>query len=238
MAFTRYFLTLIYSQRLLCSFFYAHLFTLILFSPSLILPELTNSITTGMFGAILSYIMIIGSLCQNILLTYIDAQWCTSSAVWSILLVGIFVLPLSCIRDFGHLAYVSVWSIATIAATIFVVLIVGLLSFKKNEGEKLNLDLFQGSIRMLGTVVFAFSYSPAIFQAYSAIKKEERNIKNFNTIARWTTALGVILSFTFGLMGYISFREGDSNVLTGFLIFVPLMLSNFYLFDIAYDNHV
>ena len=165
------------------------------------------SIACGMFGSILSYIIIIGSLCENILLTYMDPKWYTTSTVWSILLVGLFVLPMSCIRDFGHLAYVSFASVATIIGTILVVLIIGSREYVLNEADQLNYGNFQGSMQTLGTVVFAFNYSSAIFHAYQALQIEDRNVKTFSVIARQTTFLGVMLSFLFGLIGYLSFRS-------------------------------
>ena len=166
------------------------------------------SITTGMFGAIVSYIIIIGSLCENVLLTYVNAAWYTQSSVWSFLLVGVFVLPISCIRNFGHLAYVSIGSIATIAGTLLLVLIFGAFDLVPNEGDKLTYVDFSGATEMAGTVVFAFSYASAVFHAFDALKPVHRNSKVYSNVARWTTFLGVVLSFIFGLIGYISFRSG------------------------------
>lgn len=189
-----------------------------------------------MFGAILSYIMLIGSLCENILLTYVDAHWYTSSIIWSIILVGFFVVPLSCIRDFGHLAYVSGASVATLAGTVLVVIIVGSLNLKSHDQDQLSLESFQGSVRMLGTVVYAFNYAAAIFQAYSAIQKEDRNIKTFTTIAKWTSSLGVLLSFIFGLMGYLIFREGKYQALYFYLLVISESEHKLYLYSVLRPN--
>jgi amino acid permease len=167
-----------------------------------------SSIAVGMFGAIMSYIIIIGSLSESILLSFMEPHWYTSSSIWSIFLVGTFVFPMCCIRHFGHLAYVSYASIVTIGLTMLLVLVVGLLSLESNKSEHLNYGSLSGTMDMIGTVIFAFNFSSAIFHAYEALQKEDRNIQTFSSVAKWTTFSGVVLSFMFGFIGYLSFREG------------------------------
>lgn len=172
-----------------------------------------HSIAIGMFGAIMSYIIIIGSLCEDVLLTYIAPAWYTTPTMSSIFLVTAFVLPMCCIRHFGHLAIVSYASVITIGITMLAVMIVGSLSYVYNENDKLNYGSGSGGLEMMGTVVFAFNYSSAVFHAYEGLKKEDRNVQTFSRIASWTTVLGVALSFIFGLVGYLSFRSGRDIVL-------------------------
>lgn len=163
-----------------------------------------------MFGAIMSYIIIIGSLCEDVLLTYIAPAWYTTATMSSIFLVTLFVLPMCCIRHFGHLAIVSYASVITIGFTMLAVMIVGSLSYVYNENDKLNYGSASGAMEMTGTVVFAFNYTSAVFHAYEGLKREDRNVQTFSRIASWTTFMGVMLSFLFGLVGYLSFRSGKA----------------------------
>lgn len=181
---------------------------------SLILKIVLCSIAVGMFGAILSYIIIIGSLSESVMLTFMSPHWYTTSTFWSIALVSTFVLPMSCIRHFGHLAIVSYASIVTIGLTMLLVLIVGTLSFRSNQSDPVNYGSTVGAFDMIGTVVFAFNFCSAIFHAYEGIRVEDRNVKTFSGITQLTTFLGVSVSFVFGLVGYLSFRSGENDVRT------------------------
>jgi Transmembrane amino acid transporter protein len=167
-----------------------------------------------MFGAIMSYIIIIGSLSEDVLLTYIAPAWYTTPTMSSIFLVSAFVLPMCCIRHFGHLAIVSYASVISIGFTMLAVMVVGCLSYVYNENDKLNYGSGRGGMEMMGTVVFAFNYSSAIFHAYEGLQKKDRNVQTFSRISSWTTVLGVVLSFIFGLIGYLSFRSGGDIVLS------------------------
>lgn len=162
----------------------------------------------------MSYIIIIGSLSESIILRFMEPHWYTRSTIWSIFLVGIFVFPMCCIRHFGHLAYVSYASIITIGLTMVLVLVFGCLNIESNKNEKLNFGSLSGTMDMIGTVIFAFNFSSAIFHAYEGLQKEDRNIETFSHVAKWTTFLGVLLSFMFGFIGYMSFRQGTVQFVT------------------------
>ena len=62
--------------------------------------EVVKEISEQKYSMVRFYIIIIGSLCENILLTCMDPKWYTTSTIWSILHVELYVLRMSCIRDY------------------------------------------------------------------------------------------------------------------------------------------
>lgn len=85
------------------------------------------SIVVGNAGALLSYILIIGSLMESVLSTYVPdtSEWYYSVAFITTTVVVLLVIPLCCIRNFGHLVVASYISITAIGGTVLLVLIEG-----------------------------------------------------------------------------------------------------------------
>jgi amino acid permease len=176
------------------------------------------SVVVGNLGALLSYIVIIGSLSVNILESYSIADGIfAQGSFWSVLLVCFFVLPPCCIRNFGHLAFISYISISAISGTILLVLIGGPMQASQHKDEALNYASMKGSVSTIGSVVFAFGYASAVFHSYKAIRKPDRNVDTFSSIAVWTTSLGVAMCFVLGIVGYLCFRDDvDADILENF----------------------
>lgn len=176
------------------------------------------SIVTGNLGALLSYIVIIGSLSENILMVYgVAPAWYTTATFWSFILVMLFVIPTCCIRNYGHLAFISYISISAISGTILLVLFGGPMNAAAHKYEELNFMNMKGSLATIGSVVFAFGYASAVFHSYTAMKRSDRTVETFSKVAIWTTSLGVGMCFLLGLVGYLCFRNDvDADILENF----------------------
>ena len=176
------------------------------------------SVVTGALGALLSYIVIIGSLSENIIMLHdVAPAWYTSATFWSFVLVTLFVVPTCCIRNYGHLAFISYISISAITGTILLVLFGGPANAAAHRHEELNMSNMEGSLETIGSVVFAFNYASAVFHSYMGMRRSERTVEKFSRVAVWTTSLGVCMCFLLGLVGYLCFRSDvDADILENF----------------------
>jgi amino acid permease len=133
------------------------------------------------------------------------------------LLVTLFVVPTCCIRNYGHLAFISYISISAITGTIVLVLFGGPANAPAHRYEDLNMSNMKGSLETIGSVVFAFNYASAVFHSYIGMRRSERTVEKFARVAVWTTSLGVCMCFVLGLVGYLSFRNDvDADILENF----------------------
>ena len=85
------------------------------------------------FGALVGYILVVGGTMSDLLISWgCNGVGCEQDVV-TIVCVLVFVTPICMFRHFGHLAILSVFSIATIVVVLFLVLIGGPL--KQVHGE-------------------------------------------------------------------------------------------------------
>lgn len=175
------------------------------------------SIIVNNAGALLSYIIIVGSLLEDVVLTFSDCTlWCCNIGFLTVLPIAIFTVPLCLIRNFGHLAIISYLSIAVISATVFLVLIGGPIEHSLNDDDDtIKIGSFIGSIQTVGDIVFALGYITAIFHAYQGMG--DKSVPVFNQVAVITSSLGALMCFFTGLAGYLSFMSStDTNILENF----------------------
>lgn len=180
------------------------------------------SITINNAGALLSYILIIGSLSHEVVdsMTYgpCDEWWCNAGFL-TVFPIVIFTIPLCCIRNFGHLAIISYLSVAVIASIVLLVLIGGPVHrvyYDQTEHDRtIKTGSFYGCIATVGDIVFALGYITAIFHAYHGM--EHKNVQNFTNVAKIVNSLGVIMCFVTGFVGYLCFMgDVDSNIVSNF----------------------
>lgn len=177
------------------------------------------SIVINNAGALLSYILIIGTLFEDIVTTFSDcsAGYC-NIAFLTILPICCFTIPLCLIRNFGHLAIISYLSVAVIVSIIFLVIIGGPIRreyYPTDDDSSITAGNFLGSIRNIGDVIFALGFITAVFHAYHAM--ENKSTTAFTEVARTTTVIGVAMCFFTGLAGYLSFRSAtNTNILLNF----------------------
>lgn len=166
----------------------------------------------GGIGAEISYILIVGSVLTQVMGSC--SAWYCNVVFLTILPVCAVTVPLCLLRNYGHLAIASYFSIAVICASVLLVLIGG-PSEHPNAVHNVRMGNFLGAIRTIGDIVFALGYITAAFPAYNAM--ENRSISNFNWDTSATMLVGAVLCFCTGLAGYLSFgSDTDSNVLENF----------------------
>lgn len=182
--------------------------------------QLTDaSIVIAGFGAILSYILIIGELLSSMLIDWgCESDFCeiTSVMAW---VVTIFVLPTCLMRHFGHLAYVSVFSIFAISLVLLLVMIGGPIEGRKNGTDSGPVEYFHayGMLQSIGSIVFALNCVAANFQAFVSSDDKTRTLESWKLVTVKTNVIGGSMCFFMGLAGYLSFREHtEGEILTNF----------------------
>lgn len=176
------------------------------------------SIVINGAGALLSYILIIGTLFEDIVSSFstCDAWYC-NIAFLTILPIVTFTIPLCLIRNFGHLAVISYISVSVITSIVFLVIIGGPVVGHNSHSAPTSVKMgsFVGSIRNVGDIIFALGYSTAAFHAYNGM--ENRSVANFQRLAKTATWIGVLMCFFTGLAAYLSFgNDTDTNILLNF----------------------
>ncbi len=175
------------------------------------------SIAFGNAGALLSYMLIIGTLTSDILSGLFGNSWFTSTYFMPSVLTLAVILPSCLIRKFGHLAYISYISIFAIAGTMLLVCIYGPIESYKHESDELTWSTSGGTLKAIGSVVFAFGFASSVFHAYVALDDSKRSPHNFNVLTSTTILLGVSMCFLTGFIGYFSFRSStEADILENF----------------------
>ncbi len=176
------------------------------------------SIVIGAFGALLGYVLVIGSTMSDLL-----SGWGCHSDICGIYgttltFITLFVLPLCLMRQFGHLAYVSIFSIFTIVLVLGLVMIGGPIRTKGIVySEPLTVFSFKGMLTSIGSIIFALSCTAANFQAYVAADKPSRNMTSWSRITGIAVLIGATMCAVMGLCGYLSFQSTtQQNILSNF----------------------
>jgi amino acid permease len=175
-------------------------------------------IMTG-FGAILSYILVIGELLSGLLIDWgCESDFCelSSTIAW---VVVIFVTPTCLQRHFGHLAYVSVFSICAITLVLSLVIIGGPVVGHKEGFSSRHLTLLDGHgmLQSIGSIIFALNCIAAVLHGLSSTEDKSRNVAGWRGISFWANLIGAVMLFSMGLAGYLSFRdETNGEILTNF----------------------
>lgn len=181
------------------------------------------SIVINNAGALLSYILIVGSLAAQVIDTIVygtcsTSHWYCHPAFLTVFPIVFFTVPLCLIRSFGHLAIISYVSIAVIAAIVLLVVVGGPVErvyYEHNSHNQVVLGSFYGMMSTIGDIVFAMGYITAIFHAFHGMKN--KSIYHFTKAAMQTTGCGVLMCLLTGLVGYLSFLdETDTNIVSNF----------------------
>ncbi|RYH14141.1 hypothetical protein EON65_34075 [archaeon] len=179
------------------------------------------SIVINNAGALLSYILIIGTLSSDVLQTFSgcnDNDWYCNAGFLTLFPIIFFTIPLCLIRNFGHLALISYISIAVIVSIIFLVLIGGpvrAVYYTNDDDRHVKTGSFIGCIQTVGDIVFALGYITAIFHAYDGM--QDKNVPAFTHNVFVTQVAGVLMCFIIGLVGYLCFLDNtETNILENF----------------------
>ena len=186
-------------------------------------------IVLGGLGSMLSYVFIIQSLSTNIVSNFYSfSSTIELNAMKVVVTVVSFIVitPLCLIRNFGHLSRVSFVSMVAVCTTVFVLLVQGIYSIimrwfqSSSDSSSVVVEVFSlsGVLSSLGSVVFAFSFSAALFPALragEALLQESPHVARASL--RVTVMLGVLVCFVIGLSGYLSYgSDTQSDILLSF----------------------
>ena len=176
------------------------------------------AIVINSFGALLGYVLIIGETMSKFFTRWgCTAEICNLYGT-TIMFITVFVLPICLLRQFGHLAIYSIFSIFTITLVLGLVTIGGPIRTRNDHiGENVILLDPLGSLQSLGSIIFALGCLPANFQVYVAARKQDRNMNSWCHITGQAVAYGAIMLLAMGMAGYLSFRGStNGNILTNF----------------------
>lgn len=172
------------------------------------------SIIVLTFGSQLGYILIVGTTLADLL-----GSWGCGSVVCedmfvTIVSVGIFVTPVCMFRHFGHLAWLSLFSIATIVAVLMLVMIGGPIKHvTDHKPNDYNLFSITGMLSSTGSIVFSLACASANFQAYISTERKARNLSTWRLVTGTAVGVGAIMCSTMGLVGYLSFGDATQGMI-------------------------
>ncbi|CAM9387943.1 unnamed protein product [Ascophyllum nodosum] len=197
-------------------------------------PALVDlSVVTMNFGAVCSYIILIGGLVSSMLLEWSAASaepgsmdviisWWQSFYFVTPVMVLFFVLPPCLVRHFSNLRWLSAFSLFAISAVVALVMFGSstYASYERStvgDESELNEPLvwwnWTGAFSKLGSLVFALNCAAAVLHSYSAMdKRTERRERKWKSVMSASVLAGGILCYVTGLAGYLAFRgatQGD-----------------------------
>jgi hypothetical protein len=155
------------------------------------------SIAIGNFGALLSYMIVIGSTATNLF-----ASWgCTglafncSTYLYTPVIIFLFVVPVCCKRVFGELAFFSVISMISIGSIVLLSMIGGPIVGNSSGPTVLNNS--SGFVSQLGSIIFSLSCSFASFHTFISLHNGSAGL--WRRVTAIAMTCGVIMLFVIGL---------------------------------------
>lgn len=168
------------------------------------------SIIVLTFGAQLGYILIVGTTLSNLLGTWGCDSIVCNEYIATVVSVGVFVTPVCMFRHFGHLAWLSLFSIAAIVAVLLLVLIAGPIKHNiDHKSNDYNIISAVGALKSTGSIVFSLACASANFQAFVSTERKSRNVTSWSYVTLGAVSAGVVMCVVMGIAGYLSF--GDST---------------------------
>jgi sodium-coupled neutral amino acid transporter 11 len=172
------------------------------------------SIIVLTFGSQLGYILIVGTTLSDLL-----GSWGCNSVVCNdffatIVSVGVFVTPVCMFRHFGHLAWLSLFSIGAIVAVLLLVLIAGPIKHTMDhKSENYNVISVLGTLKSTGSIVFSLSCASANFQAFVSTERKARNMTSWRAVTGAAVLAGTLMCMTMGVAGYLSFADDTQGMI-------------------------
>lgn len=168
------------------------------------------SIVIFCFGALLGYILVVGSTFSGLLNSWGCASTGCGFYSVTIICVALFVCPICLFRHFGHLAWISVFSVFAIVLVLGLVIIGGPI-----ESISGPITYFNplGTITSLGSIIFSLSCASANFQAYITTVESSQNRKSWMSITGWVVFIGSLMCVIMGVAGYLSFKSSTDGII-------------------------
>eukprot|EP01035_Chromulina_nebulosa_P017271 gene17271-22805_t len=168
------------------------------------------SIIVGCFGALLGYILVVGSTLSELLNSWgCNNNFC-GLYLTTIISVSAFVTPICLLRHFGHLALLSLFSVFAILCVLFLVLIGGPILSRNGSVQYFNIS---GTVKSLGSIVFSLSCASANFQAFITTQKTARNRVAWMGITGYVVSIGSFMCVAMGIAGYLSFKDLTDGII-------------------------
>ena len=176
------------------------------------------SIIIMTFGSQLGYILIVGTILSDLLYSWGCDSVACDNYFTTIISVCVFVAPVCLFRHFGHLAYLSLFSIATIVSVLLLVIIGGPIKHQaEHTSSSYDIINLNGLVTSTGSIVFALSCSSANFQAFISTEKKCRNMESWRKITGTAVLVGALMCASMGLVGYLSFADDtEGEILDNF----------------------
>jgi len=176
------------------------------------------SIIIMTFGSQLGYILIVGTILSDLLYSWGCDSVACDNYFTTIISVCVFVAPVCLFRHFGHLAYLSLFSIATIVSVLLLVIIGGPIKHQaEHTPSSYDIINLNGLVTSTGSIVFALSCSSANFQAFISTEKKSRNMESWRAITGTAVLVGALMCASMGLVGYLSFADDtEGEILDNF----------------------
>jgi amino acid permease len=210
------------------------------------------TIIINSLGSHIGYVLVVGGVMSSLFTSWgCDSIMCTDISMIIISNVC-FVAPICLLRHFGHFAWVSVFSISSILAVLFLVIIAAPL--KTQSGPIL---LFEpvGSLKALGSIIFSLSCASANFQAYITTEEKSQNTTSWMKITGSAVFIGALMCGGMGLAGYLTFKDDtEGEILDNFdqpgydffkamvalhlIMYIPInfVISRYSLVKVIYDQ--
>eukprot|EP01034_Spumella_vulgaris_P023248 gene23248-29452_t len=165
------------------------------------------------FGAQLGYILVVGTTLSGLLHSWGCNVVICDNILTTIISVGLFVLPVCLFRHFGHLAWLSLFSVAAIVAVLLLVMIGGPI---KHDIEHYDTDYtmfnFSGMLKSTGSIVFSLACASANFQAFVSTEKKSQNMTSWSWVTGMAVFLGAAMCAAMGVAGYLSFGSDTEGL--------------------------
>lgn len=158
------------------------------------------SIFIATFGGLISYILVIGSTVDELLLNWgcHNDFFCNPDTV-TILAVSLFVAPLCLYKTFAHLGVISVFSVATIWSVLLLVVFAGpMYAVRGGSENKLELFSASGSFASLGSMIGALGICPGNMPAFNTTEEKSRNPKTWSWVSGSVVIIGAAMLAVMG----------------------------------------
>mgnify|MGYP003386204549 CR=1 FL=1 len=159
------------------------------------------SIFIATFGGLISYILVIGSTVDDLLLNWgCQSELLCNPDTVTVLAVSLFVAPLCLYKSFAHLGVVSVFSVATIWSVLLLVVFAGpMYAVRGGSENKLELFSASGSFASMGSMIGALSICPGNMPAFNTTEHKSRNPKIWSRVSGSVVIVGAAM---LALMGF------------------------------------
>jgi sodium-coupled neutral amino acid transporter 11 len=167
------------------------------------------------FGSLIGYFIAIGSLASSLAQQFFGENAFTAyEFVLPVLTVLIF--PLTLVREFGHLAWICMFSVTSIAFVTLMVLLRG-PTVGQQLGQRpisIHWDVLAG-LGKFGAISFALGSAHSAFHAHHSLRESDHG--RWGSVSCVAVVVGAVLCTAIGVSGYLSFGDStDANILNNF----------------------